>query len=160
MQWVIWIPIIISGISLFISICTYVYNRNRNKFKLNFSVLETYSTISNGAYIKVAIENESANPISVTKFMIANVPSNIKTVRNKFQVGANWYSVTSIMPIHLNPYEASNIVIYFNVEHSFLNNKNYQLHLFTTRGKRSIFVEAKNKTMDLKTLAYYEGELL
>ncbi|QDX05489.1 hypothetical protein [Staphylococcus saprophyticus] len=155
----IWIPILISSISLIFSIWTFFYNKSRNAFKLDFSVLETYSTVSDGAYIKVAIENESANPISVTKFMIANVPSNIKTVRNKLQIGVNWYIVTSTMPVHLNPYEASNIIIYFNVEHSFLNNKNYQHHLFTTRGKKSTFVEAKNKTKDLKTLAFNEGEL-
>lgn len=153
-----WIPIVISSISLIFSIWTFFYNKYRNEFKIDFSVLHTYVTAINGSYIKVAIENKSANPISITKFQIADKSSNKTTVVNKMQVGIPWFKVTSVMPIHLNPYEACNTIIYFNVDYNFLNNKDYQLHLFTTRGRKSIFVEGKDKTENLNVLVGNEGE--
>lgn len=153
-----WIPIVISSISLIFSIWTFFYNKYRNEFKIDFSVLHTYATVINGSYIKVAIENKSANPISITKFQVADESSNKTTVTNKMQAGIHWFKVTSVMPIHLNPYEARNTIIYFDVGHNFFDDKDYQLHLFTTRGRRSIFVEGKNKTKNLNTLVGNEGE--
>ncbi|TLP91913.1 hypothetical protein FEZ53_06395 [Staphylococcus xylosus] len=155
-----WIPIVISSISLIFSIWTFFYNKYRNEFKIDFSVLHTYATVINGSYIKVSIENKSATPISITKFKIANESSNKTTVTNKMQLGVNWFTVTSVMPIHLNPYEACNAIIYFNVDYNFLNNRDYQLHLFTTRGRKSIFVEGKNKTKNSNDLVGYEGEMI
>ncbi|WP_436870292.1 hypothetical protein [Staphylococcus shinii] len=160
MDWVKWISIIISFIALIFSIWTFISNRNRNKFNVKFSVLKTYITYNKGSFIKVAVENNSVNPISITKFVIDNVSSNETPITKKIKPSYNNYLVTSDMPVHLNPYEAKNILVHFNVGETFLFNKNYQLVIYTTRGKNSINVDSKGNTENEQNLGLKEGELL
>lgn len=159
-HWETWLPIGISALALIFSGWTFFSNRYRNKFNVRFSVLKNYITYENGSFIKVCIENNSVNPISITKFVIDNVSSNETTITKKIRPNYNYYLVTSDMPVHLNPYEAKNILVYFNVGESFLLNKNYQLVIYTTRGKNSITVDSKDNTENEKILGLKEGELL
>lgn len=158
MDWETWLPIGISAAALIFSGWTFFSNRNRNKFKVKFYILNTYSTVNDGIFVKVAVENESVNPISIIKFSIDSEYSNTVPTSKQIWTGPNKFLISSKIPTHLNSYEAKNVLIFFKGDYNFIRNKDYKFSIYTTRGKKTIKINSNNDTLDSSALAHYEGE--
>ncbi|MEN2009869.1 hypothetical protein AAJL88_02955 [Staphylococcus hominis] len=139
--------IVISLFSLFVSIATFIWNYNRNRFKMSVKIVATaikpnISISPNiGIVIVANFENNSANPITIGSISVDDIYSVKETLSGN---GYNSQKITksvSSLPCDLSPYQAKKLVFFIPMSNPNLN-KTFVLNTYTTRGvhKRSLDV--------------------
>lgn len=141
------LAIVISLFSLFVSIATFIWNYNRNRFKMSVKIVATAikSSISispnTGIVIVANFENNSANPITIGSISVDDIYSVKETLSDNGYNGQKITKSVSSLPCDLSPYQAKKLVFFIPMSNPNLN-KTFVLNTYTTRGvhKRSLDV--------------------
>ncbi|WP_305808746.1 hypothetical protein [Staphylococcus epidermidis] len=133
--------IAISIISICVSIATFIWNYNRNKFKMNVKIEAIFvkpyiSKDKNPGYIIIAhFENNSANPISIGSISANGIYSVKTIIYGKGEHGQKVYKPISPFPLDLNPYQIKRVKLFIpNAEVNENKDETLTLKTYTTRG--------------------------
>ena len=110
--------ILISIISLLISIFTFIWNYNRNRFKMPH------------------VENKSANPFSISTISANGIESIIARTYDTNDKGRPTYKYTTKFPCDIDSYKSKRLLLFIPNDQAMEDeNKDFNLQVYTTRGK-------------------------
>ncbi|MGJ0165323.1 hypothetical protein [Staphylococcus hominis] len=151
--------IAISIISLCVSIATFIWNYNRNKFKMSVKIeaifVKPYTSEDKKiGYIIIAhFENNSANPISIGSISANGIYSEQTVVYGKGEHGQKINKSISPFPLDLNSYQAKRAVFFIpSAEANENSDENLCLKTYTTRGvhkRNANYFDYKQRLIDL-----------
>lgn len=151
--------IVISIISLCVSLATFIWNYNRNKFKMSVKIeaifVKPYTIKDNKVgYIIIAhFENNSANPINIGSISANENYSERIIIYSRGEHGQKINKTISPFPLDLNSYQAKRVTFFIPSNEANENtNENLFLKTYTTRGihqRNANYFDYKQRLIDL-----------
>lgn len=128
--------ILISIISLLISIFTFIWNYNRNRFKMSVKIEAILVDAGRGYTIIPRVENKSANPFSISTISANGIESIIARTYDTNDKGRSTHKYTTKFPCDIDSYKSKRLLLFIpNNQAMEDENKDFNLQVYTTRGK-------------------------
>ncbi|MBF2751538.1 hypothetical protein ACE3LZ_03030 [Staphylococcus saprophyticus] len=146
--------IIISFAALIISAITLYSNWKDKKFDINVTTVASYSTGGDGFYVRIILENNSSQPITLLN---ANIDK-YKAQRTKNVVRSktrgNDLPLSTELPLTFMAYEGKEFNLFFPASYderqSYKDSKNFELR--TTRGIHNLEIDLYNSNQNIANL--------
>lgn len=153
--------IIISLVAVAISATTLYMNWKDKKFDINVTTIASYNTGGDGFYVRIMLENNSSQPITLLDSSIdkytAQRAKNI--IRNNTK--GNELPLSTELPLTFMAYEGKEFNLFFPASYderrTYADSKNFKLR--TTRGIKELEIDLKESKKPISELFKLEDKV-
>lgn len=152
--------ILISIIAVLISAITLYSNWKDKKFDINVTTVASYNTGGDGFYVRIILENNSSEPITLLDANIDKYTAQRAEaiIRNNTQ--GNSLPLSTELPLTFMSYEGKEFNLFFpanyDERHTYADSKNFKLR--TTRGVKELEIDLKESQQHISKLFKLESK--